>query len=446
LSKLGRGDEAINQLQLAIRYKPNEAILHTALGQKLELRGRYVEALSARRQVVALKPKDPIAQNGVRAVLVQLGRVDEALLDWQKAIEANPLDHAIWHGYPEFCLFLGREREYRDACRTLLARFGTTTAPDVAARVARACLLSPIEGDELRQAVALADRAVAADRKEYPYLFLHFLFIQGLAEYRQGHFDRAITAMRGDASEVFSPDPRLVLAMALHQSGQVTEARKTFAEAIGAYDWRANRALNRDGWIYHILRREAECMILPDLPAFLNGKHQPQDNDERIALVGVCQFTARSLALARLYTDAFAADPRLAEDLVASHRYKAARAAAQTGCGRGADVAGVGDAERTRWRRQAREWLRADLTAWGRVADGDTAADRNRVRNTLSRWRKDPDLAGLHDPTELGKSPQDRASRASRRVRGSSLSPLNARISTEYCKGRGRRSEPLEHL
>jgi serine/threonine-protein kinase len=42
-----------------------------------------------------------------------------------------------------------------------------------------------------------------------------------------------------------------------------------------------------------VLRREAEALILPNLPACLRGDYQPQDNDERLALVGVCQFNCR---------------------------------------------------------------------------------------------------------------------------------------------------------
>src|SRR5260370_22251106 len=99
----------------------------------------------------------------------------------------------------------------------------------------------------------------------------------------------------------------------------------------------------------------------------------------------------------RLYADAFAADPTLADDLRAGHRYNAARAAALAGCGRGEDGAGTGEPERARWRAQARQWLRADLAAWGTTLDGDPAA-RHRLPQTLTRWRGDPDLAGLREP------------------------------------------------
>ena len=78
------------------------------------------------------------------------------------------------------------------------------------------------------------------------------------------------------------------------------------AEAVLACDWRANQALNRDVWIYHILRREAEGLILPNLSAFLEGKYRPRDHDEQLAMLGACLFTNRTRMSARLYADAFA--------------------------------------------------------------------------------------------------------------------------------------------
>ena len=118
--------------------------------------------------------------------------------------------------------------------------------------------------------------------------------------------------MRGDASKWVGPCPKLVLAMALHQKGQADEARKTLASAVLSHDWTANQVRDIEGCIAHLLRREAENMILPNLPAFLEGKYQPRDNDERLALLGACQFMNRSRAMARLYANAFAAAPSLA--------------------------------------------------------------------------------------------------------------------------------------
>ena len=261
------------------------------------------------------------------------GRLEEARVAWQTALDGNPLDHNAWFGYAELCLFLGREDEYRRARQDLLARFSITNNPYFAERTGRACLLLPATGDELRQAVALTRCAAASDPStDPPGTIAWFLFARGLAEYREGKFDQAISTMRGDASRLDGPITRLVLAMALHQGGQLAEARKTLAAAILSYDWRATQARDHGAWICHVLRREAEGLVLPNLPAFRRGEYRPQDKDERVALLAgelaSCEFEGLQGAAARLYTEAFAAEPKLAEDVLAATRYHAAGAAA----------------------------------------------------------------------------------------------------------------------
>src|SRR5262249_41923094 len=231
------------------------------------------------------------------------------------------------------------------------------------------------------------------------------VFARGVGECGKGESDRAIAMMRGDASTVLGPAPALVTAMALHQKGQADEARKTLASAILSYDWSADQVRDVHGCIYHVLRREAEGLILPELTAFLSGKHQPRDNDERLALLGVCQFTNRTGAMARLYADAFAADPALADDLAAAHRYNAARTAPQAGCGLGADT--TAEAGGKRWRDQARQWLRADLDARKRALDAGSSTTRSADRTALARWKSEPNLACVRDVGELNKLPAD---------------------------------------
>ena len=356
-------------------------------------------------QAAALGPKNWHAQHRLRALLVRLGRGEEARLAWQQSLEAEPAEHEAWNGYAEFCLFLGREDEYGRSRHALLARFGETANPLVAERTALACLLRPAAEDELRQAAALAECA-AAGPAQYPGSNVRALFAQGLAEYRQVRLDRAVALLRTEAVQALGPAPRLVLAMALHHSGQKALARQTLAAAVLAYDWRASRVNDPHGWALHVLRREAEGLLLPDLPALLGGTRQPRDRDERLALIGVCQFSNRSHALARHYTDAFAADPPLAEDRAAGHRAHAARAAALVGCGRGEDAAGVSAEERAHWRQQARQWLRADLAAWEKAWE-NARESRIRARLALAGWRGDPDLAGVRDPGALDRLPAE---------------------------------------
>lgn len=146
------------------------------------------------------------------------------------------------------------------------------------------------------------------------------------------------------------------------------------------HEWRENQVNSPDGWIRHVLGREAERMILPNLTAMLVGRQQPRNNDERLAMVGVCRFENRFAALARIYAQAFAADP----NLVKVHRLTAARVAVQAGGGREIDAGGLGDGERRNWRTQAKAWLREDLSAMVKALDRDFNNHRDHVRRTLT--------------------------------------------------------------
>jgi serine/threonine-protein kinase len=411
LLRLGRQDEAIDRLQVAVGLNPNDITLRTHLGTLLENAGRSAEALACHQKAVALDPTNWLAQNRLRSLLVRLGRGEEARTAWQRSLERDPPEHDAWYGYAEFCLFLGQEDEYRRARRDLLAKFGVTTNPHVMQRTAVACLLRPATGDELRQAADLAERAAGVAPSEYQGDHRNALFAQGLAEYRRGRFDRAISLMGGEASRVLGPAPRLVLAMALHRSEQVAEARKTLAAAVLAHDWRTSQVNNQDDWIFHVLRREAEGLILPDLQALLDGNRQPQDNDERLALLGACQFTNRSVALARLYADAFDADPNLAENVPAGTRYHAARAAVMAGCGQGKEAEQRPDKERALRRRQALDWLRQDLGWWGKRLANGNAQTSAEVQQRLRLWRGDPDLATVRARDALAELPGEERER-----------------------------------
>jgi serine/threonine-protein kinase len=350
-------------------------------------------------------PMDYRALLELRTAMIEQGRLEEGLTAWQSALALNRNDNDDWNGYAELCLFLGREDDYRRARRVLLARFGATGDPFIAERAGRPCLLTSLAGDELHHAAAMTRRAVA-ERPNDLWAQPYFLFAHGLADFREGQFDGAIAKMRGEASRVLGPAPRLVLAMALHETGQLDEARETLAAAILAYDWRETPARTKEAWIYHILRREAERLIVPNLTGFLEADYQPQENAERLAFLGACQFLNRTRATARLYADAFAAAPELVEDFRAGHRYNAARAAAQVGYGLGADASALDEGERARWRAQARAWLKADLADWERWLEGDPAHCGD-VRQALTRWRDDPELASLRKAGESERLAED---------------------------------------
>jgi len=223
--------------------------------------------------------------------------------------------------------------------------------------------------------------------------------------------------------------------MAQFRSGCPAEARKTLAAAVRAYNWMESQADHPTAWVSHVLRREAEALILPDLPAFLRGEYEPRDNDERLALAGTCQAQGRYHNAARLYAGAFAADPGLADDLTTECRYRstqeephyervesintearylAARCAALVGSGQGRDGAGLTRAEQARWRQQARVWLRADLALWGKTLAGGSEQDLGLAKRMLTHWQIEPDLAGIRDVKRWMTRPERSATNVSR--------------------------------
>ena len=144
----------------------------------------------------------------------------------------------------------------------LLVRFGGNVEYRAAERIGRTCLLLPGTPEETKMATALVDRALAdlkTDPRPWPYPY--FMFAKGLAEYRMDRFDTALAIMRGKASGVLKPGPQLVEAMALHRSGRREEAKTTLSAAISHYNWKDARVDDREAWMYHALRREAEELI-----------------------------------------------------------------------------------------------------------------------------------------------------------------------------------------
>jgi serine/threonine-protein kinase len=264
--KGGHDDEAIAQFREAVRLDASIGWSHYFLAIALENKSRLDEAVDEFRQAERLLPeKRPDARQRQRRLLLRLGRGAEVHSAWKQELATHPPAHDDWFGYAELCLFLKLQDEYVSARLALLNQFGASTDATVAERVGRACLLLPAPEDELRKAVGLTEHAVAAGRQGHEFAYPYRLFAVGLARYRQGRFDDAIKLMTGEGASVMGPCPRLVLAMAQNQKGQKDQASMTFTAAIRSHDWNASKADSHDAWIAHILRREAEALILPNL-------------------------------------------------------------------------------------------------------------------------------------------------------------------------------------
>jgi Tfp pilus assembly protein PilF len=183
--------------------------------------------------------------------------------------------------------------------------------------------------------------------------------------------------------------------------GNALQRQGRFAESLDAYKRGHELGSQRPGWPYPSAGwvRHSEQLVALDvrLSQVLQGQVQPAAAAERIVLGWLCQqgYKKRYLAAARFYTEAFAAEPKLANDLGTSCRYNAARAAALAGCGQGADAASLDEKELARLRRQALNWLQTDLSAWGQLLKKEPVKARATVKKTLRHWRQDSDFDGV---------------------------------------------------
>jgi eukaryotic-like serine/threonine-protein kinase len=91
------------------------------------------------------------------------------------------------------------------------------------------------------------------------------------------------------------------------------------------------------------------------------------------------------------------------EDAGSDVRLEAARAAVRAAEGKDAEK--LGDEAKARLRKQALDWLKADLAARRKAVDKGGAKVRREAARALARWRKDPDLAGVRDKEALAKLP-----------------------------------------
>ena len=172
----------------------------------------------------------------------------------------------------------------------------------------------------------------------------------------------------------------------------------------------AARGLGRDDEVAAAEREQAElaasdprfAALDARLAAVMKGE-APKDNAERLALAQRAYDTARFRTAAKLWADALEADPKLAADRQAGHPYNAACAAAMAAAGKGKDEPPLDDTAKAKLRRQARDWLTAELVLWAKLNESGPPQAKAFIAQTLQHWQEDTDLAGVRDHDALSK-------------------------------------------
>ena len=130
---------------------------------------------------------------------------------------------------------------------------------------------------------------------------------------------------------------------------------------------------------------------------------KPRDDAERLALAQRAVEMTHFATAARLWAEAFANDPQVADNRQAQYRYNASCAALLAAAGQSKDNPPADDAARDKFRAQALEWLKAELFTWKSVSATVEPAKKETVAKNLVHWKDDTDLATIRDEKELAK-------------------------------------------
>jgi tetratricopeptide (TPR) repeat protein len=153
---------------------------------------------------------------------------------------------------------------------------------------------------------------------------------------------------------------------------------------------------------------DALLSVDADLPAIMAGKKRPAKASTQLAVAEWCLTHKRLTATAAsLYDAALTAEPALADDLEAGHRFHAACAAAQAGCGAGEDAATLDDTRRGMLRRQALDWLTSEFKARANRRLLGKPGGQTAAATAVRAWLHDEDLAEVRDERALARLPLD---------------------------------------
>jgi serine/threonine-protein kinase len=376
LSDAKKVDEAVGYYRGALAVRPKAAAVYNNLGLALQEKQQPNEAVQAYRHSLKLDPNFAHAHYNLGTTLYA---------QWQNS-EQNLalLDEAIEHFRKGFRSIPKRAEAHYQLGTRLHGKWQLSPAN---------LALRDEVIQEYRQAIALDPDHAAAHYNLSLVLRRQGQFTEALAELRKG-YELDLKDKGGAALPVVGASTVGLMGSPLGQGPSLA--------ASALFPGRASDPLFP---VARVSDAERLAKMETKLLAILEGKEKPADAAECLALAQMCQFKNLFAASVRFYSQAFAHDAQLADDLPKSTRYNAACAAALTGCGQGEDAGQLDDKERARLRRQALDWLKADLALWIRQTASAKPEERAAVQRMLNHWQADSDLAGLRDDNELKKLP-----------------------------------------
>jgi serine/threonine-protein kinase len=394
LGKQGQLDEAIACLQNATKLAPKSAEGHFSLGVALQYKGQVDAAIASYKEAIAIDPKDAKSHSSLGVALQYKGQVDAAIASYKEAIAIDPKD-AKSHSN------LGVALKEKGRLDEAISSWRKAIEVDPKLAQARANLgHALLDKGQLDEAIANYKKLIELSPNNAT---AHYNLGRALG--KKDQLDEAM-ASYNKAIEL-KPD----FAEAHCNLGSVLKEQARFAESLEAYKRGHELGTKRPGWRYPSAQwlREAESTAAMDskLTAFLKGDFQPRSTADRLGLIGVCQVKKLHAAAARLYADAFAADPKLADEPQRYHRYNAASSAAMAAAGQLEGAARLDAKEKASFRKQALDWLRAELAMRAKQLESGQPGDRATAQFVLRRWQQNKDFAAISDEAALAKLPAE---------------------------------------
>jgi tetratricopeptide (TPR) repeat protein len=387
---------AIAEFREAIRLQPDDADAHYGLADTLGRQGQREEAIAEYRVAIRLRPQHPRFDSGLGEMLTGQGVWDEVVAD---AAAHFYLGVALRHRAANAAIVI---TEFREAIRL---------QPDFADAHSSLGYALRAHG-EAEEAIAEFRTAIRLRPDDYSTRDQ-----LGFTLHRRGMVDEAIAEFR-EAIRLRPDDPAAYSGLfaalrtkadfkgALSEMRKVRDLRKA---GVGQVQ-RVYAALDAFGFTQAIERGIAELEQLAKLDeklsSVLSGQAKPASAAETLAFARLCSEKKLHGASAQFWAQAFQADRRLADDAGAHHRYHAACAAALAASGEGKADPPPDLAAQARLRRQALDWLRAELAAWNASVGGNDPQALMETARTLTTWEAESDLAGVRDPDALARLPE----------------------------------------
>jgi len=402
--RLARENPSVTEFQSTLAASHhNIGLLQSDTGHPDQALESYGKALAIQERLARDNPSVTEFQSDLAQSHNNIGELQRNTGHPDQALESLGKELAIRER-------LAREHpESADHASSLGATLNNMATIDIAAR------RFDQGGDRLRQAISWQKKALAANPRHPTY-----------RQFLRNHLTNLVTA-----------------ATALGNADEARAAQRELDE-LAASD-------------------PATIALDKRLAAAIRGE-RPKNNAEQVRLAIRAYEKKLYGDSARLFAPALDADPKIADDRQAEHRYNAACSAALAAAGGkatptlpspikgeektdlhalkgarrderassspikgeattknssplvGEDTGGgagarLTDADRTKLRNQARIWLEAELAAWSKLLASANAQQRQAIAETLKDWQQDTDFASVREAAALAKLPDDERGR-----------------------------------